>query len=83
MGPEGVKVGLGAAAIGAAWAAFDSCAGSWGVDAAAGELIELSFGDERDDDSIGVELDWTTEAEDAPDIMRAIRRQRLGSKQFA
>lgn len=55
MGPEGVKVGLGAPTIEAAWAALDSCVGSCGVDAAAGELIELSFGDERDDDSIGVE----------------------------
>lgn len=67
IGPEGAKVeglrlGIGAPAVaGVAGVAEDKApgiaAGSCGVDAAAGELTELSFGDERDEDSMrGVEL---------------------------
>lgn len=81
MGPEGVKVvGFDAPATEVAAAVFDTGAGSCGVDAAPGELMELSFGDERDDDSIGVEFLCAAEAEDVVDMVadfvRAIRGRR-------
>ena len=69
MGPEGVKVGFDAPATGVAATAFEAGAGSCGVDAAPGELIELSFGEEREDDSIGVEFLCAAEAEDVVDMV--------------
>lgn len=75
MGPEGAKAELGGPALGAAGVTLAAGAESCGVDAAAGELFELSFGDEKDGDSMGVGLVWITETEEALDIVRAIRGQ--------
>lgn len=79
MGPEGA---LDTPARGATEAAFDAEPWSCGIDAAPGELIELSFGDERFEESMAENAlgEWAIRGSNAPSSANAHRSLIIGHR---